>query len=84
MAVYNNGVGQIVDGIVLLLWLIGRVLEGDMILGQRGRDLDQGGQTDQVIANSMQVGILRNPLKCGKATNICRIMANNGKGLALD
>ena len=64
--------------------MIGRVLEGDMILGQRGRDLDQGGQTDQVIANSMPVGVLSNPLKCGKATNIGWIMANNGKGLALD
>ena len=55
------------------------ILEGDVVVRQRGADLHQGGQAEQAVAgavrrhqDAVQVGVFGDPLQLGDAADVAR------------
>ena len=90
-AVLHDRVGQALDDVVPPGRVADRVLEGDEVVRQGGRDLDQRRQAEQAVADAMrghqdavQVGVLGDPLQLGDAADIARVRPDDVDGVALD
>ena len=90
-AVLDDRIGQAVDDLVPPVWTADRIFEGDVVLRQGGRDLDQGGQAEQSIAgavrrhqDAVQIGVLGDPFELGDAADIAGIGSDDVDRLRLD
>ena len=91
LAVAHDRVGQAVDDVVPPGGITRGVFEGYEIAGQRGADLDQGGEAEQAVAgavrghhDAVQVGVLGDPFQLGDAADVAGVGADDVDGVALD
>ena len=68
-----------------------RILEGDVVGGQRGADIDQRAEAEQAVGGAVrrhqdpvQVGVLGDPFQLGDAADVGRVGADDADRLGLD
>src|ERR1700686_3123145 len=89
-SVADDRVGQAFDDVVPPLRPGDRVLEGDEVIRQRGRQLNVRGQAEDTIEDSMrrhedsvQVRVFRHPFQLRDAADIAWVWADHTHGLFL-
>jgi Ca2+-binding RTX toxin-like protein len=90
-AVFHDLLGQAFDDVVPPGVGATRVFEGYVVGGQRGADLDQGGEAEDAVAgavrghqDAVQVGVLGDPFQFRNAADIGRVGADNIDGVGFD
>src|SRR5579863_1343612 len=89
--VLDNRVGQPVDDVVPPGRVTNRVLESDVICGQRCTNLDEGGQAEEAVARTVgrhehpvEVGVLGDPFQFGDPTYVAWVRPDDIDRMVFD